>query len=65
MSNSAMNAIAEQIPLTIEELSELGVLGENVVKDYGERLIKNINAFVEQNALHVYVQNRDARRKAK
>ncbi len=65
MSNNAISAIAEQIPLTIEELSELGVLGENVVKEYGERLIKNINAFVEQNALQVYVQNRDAKRKEK
>jgi len=58
-----MSAIAEQVPLTIEELNDLGVIGENVVKDYGERLIKNINAFVEQNALQIYIQNRNNKRK--
>jgi hypothetical protein len=61
MSTNAMSAIAEKVPLTIDELTELGVLGENVVKEYGERLIKNINAFIEQNVLQVYVENRDSK----
>jgi hypothetical protein len=61
MSTNAMSAIAEKVPLTIDELTALGVLGENVVKEYGERLIKNINAFIEQNVLQVYVENRDSK----
>jgi uncharacterized protein YuzB (UPF0349 family) len=55
MSNNALSTIAETVPLTIHELSELEVLSENVMKEYGERLIKNIKAFIEQNALQVYL----------
>lgn len=62
MSNDAMITIAEQLPLTMDELSDLGVLGENVVKEYGERLVKNINAFVEQNDLRCYANNRQPKR---
>ena len=63
MSNNAMGTIAAQVPLTVEELSELGVLGENVVIEYGDRLIKNINSFIEQNALEIYIQSREPKRK--
>jgi hypothetical protein len=47
MSNKAMSAISGKVSLTIDELTELGILGENVVTEYGERLIKNINAFID------------------
>ena len=62
MNNTAMSTIAAQVPLSINELNSLGVLGENVVKEYGDRLIKNINAFVEQNKLEKYMNARDAKR---
>ena len=62
MSNGAMNTIASKVPLSLDELNDLGVLGENVVKEYGERLVKNINSFVEQNDLKKYMVNRVAKR---
>ena len=34
MSNSAMTQLAAQVPTSMEELSDLGILGENVVNDY-------------------------------
>ena len=45
-----------------KELAELGVLGENVVKEYGERLIKNINAFIQQEKLQKYLEHRKSKR---
>lgn len=62
MNNTAMSTIAAQVPLSINELNSLGVLGENVVKEYGDRLIKNINSFVQQNELEKYMNARDAKR---
>lgn len=58
MNNKAMGTIASQVPLTIQELNDLGVIGENVVKEYGDRLIKNLNAFIEQNNLQQYTMNK-------
>jgi len=63
MTNAAMDAIAETVPQTIEELSELGVLGKNIVQEYGERLIQNIKAFIEQNALQIYVEHKESKMK--
>ena len=63
MSNQGMSTIASKVPLSIEELNELGVLGENVVKEYGDRLIKNLNAFIDQNDLHKYIKVRESKRR--
>jgi len=60
MSSRALNTISTQVPTSLEELSELGILGENVVKEYGERLIKNINAFVENQHLQKYIDKHRA-----
>lgn len=60
MSNNAMTALAAQVPTSISELSELGMLGETVIADYGERLVKNINGFVKQEKLEKYVERRRA-----
>lgn len=62
MSNSAMSTLAAQVPTSTKELAELGVLGENVVKEYGERLIKNINAFIQQEKLQKYLEHRKPKR---
>ncbi len=61
MNASAMATIASQVPLSIDELNDLAVLGENVVKEYGDRLIRNINAFVDQNNLQKYKKNKRPR----
>eukprot|EP00957_Ditylum_brightwellii_P198616 15137842-Ditylum_brightwellii.AAC.1 len=39
----------------MEELSLLGILGENIEKEYGERLIKSIMSFVELENLQKYI----------
>jgi len=62
MSNSAMSTLASQVPIDIEELATLGILGENVVQEYGERLVKSINSFVQQNGLQEYVIKHTAKR---
>jgi len=63
MNNKAMGTIAAQVPLSIDELNDIGVIGENVVKEYGERLIKNLNAFIEQNGLEKYVKGKENKRR--
>ena len=63
MNQKAMGTIASQVPLSIDELNDIGVIGENVVKEYGDRLIKNLNAFVEQNGLEKYVQGKENKRR--
>ena len=62
MNNKAMGTIASQVPQSIEELNDLGVLGENVVKEYGDRLIKNLKAYMEQNDLKKYLKNKESKR---
>ena len=62
MNNSAMTTIAAQVPTSMEELSDLGILGENVINDYGERLVRNISSFVQQEKLEKYLERRAAKR---
>ena len=57
MNSGQMNKIAAFVPMTIEELSDCD-LPENVRKQYGERLVKSINAYVESQNLHSYIENR-------
>jgi hypothetical protein len=62
MSNSAMKTVASQVPLTVEELQSIGVLGENIIKEYGERLVKVVSSFVEQKGLGDCVSRRPCKR---
>eukprot|EP00549_Striatella_unipunctata_P001171 CAMPEP_0118677586 /NCGR_PEP_ID=MMETSP0800-20121206/2713_1 /TAXON_ID=210618 ORGANISM="Striatella unipunctata, Strain CCMP2910" /NCGR_SAMPLE_ID=MMETSP0800 /ASSEMBLY_ACC=CAM_ASM_000638 /LENGTH=539 /DNA_ID=CAMNT_0006573283 /DNA_START=376 /DNA_END=1995 /DNA_ORIENTATION=- len=62
MSNSAMMTFASQVPTSMEELTELGILGENVVKEYGERLVKSINSFIQMENLQQYIDRRSPKR---
>ena len=62
MSNDAMATLAAQVPTSMEDLSCVAGLGENVVKEYGERLVKNIKAFVEQENLQKYIDRRPAKK---
>ena len=63
MNLNAIETIASQIPLTIDELKDVAVLGEKIVEEYGQRLIKNLNAFVEQNSLHKYIDKLEKEKK--
>jgi ribonuclease D len=62
MTGKAMSTVASQAPTTLEDLNAVGVLGENVVKEYGERLVKNIKAFVELENLQKYIDRRPPKR---
>ena len=57
MSHNIITNIAKQVPTTVDELSELG-LADAIEKEYGERLVKNVNAFVEMNNLHKYIEQK-------
>jgi len=57
LSNPKMMNIANEVPTTMEELADCE-LPQNVIKQYGERLIKNVNAFVEQENLQRYIDVR-------
>lgn len=65
MSNSVMKQCAAQFPTTVEELQALGVLGENVIKEYGGRLLKCIRAFIQQEGLDSLVKQKQQMRPTK
>lgn len=62
MSNPTLLAVASQVPTTVDELYHISGLGESVIKEYGERLVKNINAFVELEGLQEYLDKRPKKR---
>lgn len=62
MNGATMTAVASQVPTTVEELHSISGLGENVIKEYGERLVKNIKAFVELEGLQEYLDKRPKKR---
>jgi hypothetical protein len=65
MTNDAVKSVAAQVPMSVEELTAIGVLGENVIKVYGERLIESIQNFVKSEALEDFVQKRRPAKRTK
>jgi hypothetical protein len=61
MGNQKMANVATLVPTTLDELADCE-LPQNVQKQYGERLIKNINAYIEQEKLQKYVENRPSKK---
>lgn len=64
MNGQKMSVVANQAPTTLDELADCE-LPQNVQKQYGERLIKNINAYIEQENLQQYVENRPKKKQQK
>jgi bloom syndrome protein len=62
MSYPTMKAVASQVPTTLDELKGLGILGEEIIKNYGERIVKIVTTFVEQSGLEKYIHERPAKR---
>ena len=62
MSNANMKKIAEHVPTSMEDLKGMGILGENIVKEYGERIVKVVQTFVANNDLQSYLNRRPAKR---
>ena len=61
LSNDAMKRIAAQPPTTLEELKATGDLGENILLEYGERLVRIVKNFIETRGLEEYL-NRPVKR---
>jgi hypothetical protein len=57
MNHQQLKTIAANLPTTMDELATCE-LPENVVKTYGERLLRNVNAYIESNNLQSYLENR-------
>lgn len=57
MGSENMRKVAFRVPTTMEELVDCD-LPENVRKQYGDRLIRSINAYIEQETLQRYIDNR-------
>lgn len=62
MTNNDMLELVSDVPTSIEELSTFGIVGLIDREEYGERLIKNIKAYVEQEALQHYLDNHQGRK---
>ena len=51
VSAGALKAISNAAPKTLEELESIGVLGQEIVKEYGDRIVKVVNGFLSQEGL--------------
>eukprot|EP00547_Thalassionema_nitzschioides_P005472 CAMPEP_0194204474 /NCGR_PEP_ID=MMETSP0156-20130528/3983_1 /TAXON_ID=33649 /ORGANISM="Thalassionema nitzschioides, Strain L26-B" /LENGTH=1111 /DNA_ID=CAMNT_0038930501 /DNA_START=141 /DNA_END=3476 /DNA_ORIENTATION=+ len=58
MKHESIRTIAGQVPTTVEELTSLGVLGENIIKEYGDRLLKQINNYIANENLVDYLKKK-------
>ena len=59
LSNDVMKTIAAEVPMTLSALTAIGCLGENILKVYGERIVKIVSSYVTQEGLEQYVKDRD------
>jgi hypothetical protein len=62
LSTDVIRNIAASVPTSVEDLSESGVLGDQKLKEYGERLVKQIKKFVEDNQLEDFLSKRPLKR---
>jgi HRDC domain len=58
MKNEVIKMVASQCPTSLEELQAMGGLGEQKFQEYGERLIKNIQNFVQTENLEHYLEEK-------
>ena len=57
MGHKQIKNLAEKAPTNMDELADCDI-PENVRKSYGERILKNINVYIETNKLQKYVEGR-------
>lgn len=62
LNNAAVKQVALRAPTTVEELRDMSVAGDNVIKDYGEQLVRAVNRFIEENDLGHCVVERPAKK---
>jgi hypothetical protein len=54
--------IATKVPTNLEELAEC-MIPEHFQKEYGDRLLKNINAYIESEKLQGCIESRPAKKR--
>lgn len=64
LSIDQMGHLAAQVPTTDEELAECNI-PQNICTQYGDRLLKSINAFIDMEELHEYIENRPKKKPKK
>ena len=64
MSAGKISSVATQVPTTLDELADCD-LPQNVRKQYGEQLVKNINAYITQESLQQYIEDRPKKKKTR
>lgn len=62
LSTDNLRNFSRQVPMTIEELKAMESLGENIIEQYGDRIVKMITAFIETNKLGQYADRRPMKR---
>ena len=62
MSVEQISEIANKAPTTLEEVADC-MLPEHFQKEYGDRLLKNINAYIESEKLQGCIENRPRKKR--
>jgi bloom syndrome protein len=62
LSNSTVKQVALCAPTTVEELRAMSIVGENIIKEYGEQLVRAVNRFIDENNLESFIAQRPAKR---
>ena len=65
MTNKVIQTVAAQCPTTLEDLKAVDGLGEQKFKEYGGRLIRIINAFVEAENLQEHLDKKKSAQPAR
>jgi len=58
LSDSVIKSIAAYAPTTEDELASMGLLGEQILTNYGPRLVRLIKHFIDTNNLSEHLVNR-------
>ena len=62
MSNDEVKSVAALAPTSVEELSSSGLMGEQKIKEYGPRLVKAVNNYIQNHNLQEYISKRPLKR---
>ena len=64
LNSNQAKEIAIKVPTNKEELAEC-MLSDNFQKEYGDRLLKHINAYIQLNDLQKCIEDRQAKKRKK
>ncbi len=62
LTGDNIKSIASAAPTTVPDLDALGILGEKKLEEYGSRIVKAINKYVEDEGLEGCLVQRPAKR---